>query len=394
MTASLVRRNAVAPVATVEEPSEPAPGTAIRRPWRAVLVAGVLALLAVEAVRMAPTMSRALASMTQAQPGWIAVAVLAAAGSMSMFARSRRRLMRGAGIDVPVRSAVAAVYVANALHTTLPGGAAFSTGYTYRWMRGWGASGPAATWTLVAGGVVSSVSLAALGVLGSLLIGSSAGWVSLVTALTGIAGAAYGVRALQRSPGAAIALARWAIVRINTVRHRPQTTGVEAVEEMVAQLRAVRPRGRDWLVAAAFATANWALDAGCLAAGAAALGVNGLTLAVLLLTYTAGMAASSLSLVPGGLGVVDAAMLLTLVAGGIPAAAALPVVLLYRLISLGGVVAVGWIVAAVQGVSGARSAAPVVGRRRGDLDQAGPFQDRARELGRVAGHEGLAHGEG
>ena len=41
-------------------------------------------------------------------------------------------------------------------------------------------------------------------------------------------------------------------------------------------------------------------------------------------------------------------MVLTLVAGGIPAAAALPVVLLYRLISLGGVVATGWLVAAVQ----------------------------------------------
>jgi hypothetical protein len=316
------------------------------------VLAAVLALLAVEVVEIAPSMSGALTSVARARPGWILVAVLAAAGSMSMFALSRRRLLRAAGIVVPMRSAQAAVYVANALHTTLPGGAAFSTGYTYRWMRGWGASRPAATWTLVAGGVVSSASLAGLGLLGSVLVGSSVSEVPLVTALAGIAGAAYGVRALQRSPGALIALARWVIGRINTVRHRPESSGLEAVEEMVAQLRAVRPRGRDWLAATAFATANWALDAGCLAAGAAALGVSGLTLALLLLTHTAGMAASSLSLVPGGLGVVDAAMVLTLVAGGIPAAGALPVVLLYRLISLGGVVAVGWIVAAVQGVGG------------------------------------------
>jgi uncharacterized membrane protein YbhN (UPF0104 family) len=361
----------------------------VRGPWKALGLVAVLALLAVEVGRIAPSLSGALASLTRARPGWIVVAVLAAAGSMTMFAASRRRLMRAAGVAVPLGSAQAAVYVANALHTTLPGGAAFSTGYSYRWMRGRGASGPAATWTLVAGGVVSSASLAALGVLGSVLVGSSGSWVSLISAVAGVAGAAFGVRALQRSPGALIALARWVIGRINRVRHRPASGGLEAVEEMVAQLRAVRPRGRDWLAATAFATANWALDAGCLAAGAAALGVSRLTLALLLLTYTAGMAASSVSLVPGGLGVVDAAMVLTLVAGGIPAAGALPVVLLYRLISLGGVVAVGWIVAAVQGVGGGPSAAPLVGGRGGDLDQPRPLEDGPRELGRVAVHEGL-----
>jgi len=84
--------------------------------------------------------------------------------------------------------------------------------------------------------------------------------------------------------------------------------------------------------------------------------VSGLSLSLLLLAYAAGMAASSLSLLPGGLGVVDAALVLTLVAGGIPAASALPAVLLYRLISLGGVVTVGWMVAAVQGVRGSAPA--------------------------------------
>lgn len=310
-----------------------------------------MALLAVEAVRSAPSLSGALASVAQANAAWLVVAVLAAAGSMSMFARSRRRLLRSAGVHVPVRSAVAAVYVANALHTTLPGGAAFSTGYTYRWMRSWGASRPAATWTLAAGGVVASASLAGLGVAGSLLVGGSQGWVSLLSASAGVVAVGFGARALQRSPGVALAIGRWMVARVNAVRRRPATDGLEVVEEMVVQLRTVRPTGRDWLASAAYATANWALDAACLAAGAAALGVSGLSLSLLLLTYTAGMAASSLSLLPGGLGVVDAALVLTMVAGGIPAAAAIPVVLVYRLISLGGVVAAGWVVAGVQGLS-------------------------------------------
>jgi putative heme transporter len=73
-----------------------------------------------------------------------------------------------------------------------------------------------------------------------------------------------------------------------------------------------------------------------------------MTLPLLLIVYTAGMAASGISLLPGGVGVVDTVMVLAMVAGGVTAAAALPAVLLYRLISLVAVVAAGWLVAAVE----------------------------------------------
>ena len=60
------------------------------------------------------------------------------------------------------------------------------------------------------------------------------------------------------------------------------------------------------------------------------ISVLALAMCALLVAYTAGMASSGLSLVPGGIGVVEAALILVLVAGEIPAAAALPAVLLYR----------------------------------------------------------------
>jgi uncharacterized membrane protein YbhN (UPF0104 family) len=355
MTATLLRPREVAPA---PEPR----GSPVSSRWRrGVLGGGAVALIAFEVVESGPSLSDAFGAVLTAQPGWLAVALVAAAASMSMFARGRRRLLRAAGVHVPVRSSVAAVYVANALHTTLPGGAAFSTAYTYRWMRSWGASLPAATWTLASGGVVASASLAAVGVLGSLLIGSGPGWLSLALATAGIIAVTLVVRHLGRSPSTALAIGRWLVRRVDALRRRPRAAGLDIVEQTFAQLREVRPTGRDWLIATVFALANWAFDIGCLAACAAALGVHGLSLALLLLTYTAGMAASSLSLLPGGLGVVDAALVLTLVAGGIPAAAALPAVLLYRLISLGGVVAVGWTVAAVQGLGHAGPAESLPG---------------------------------
>lgn len=317
-------------------------------PWRRILVVAAIAVLGIEAYVAGPTLTGAVTSLAGARPGWVVAAAAAAGASMSMFSRSRRRLLRAAGVEVPARSSLAAVYVANAMHVTLPGGAAFSTAYTFRRLRGWGATRTTATWTLAAGGVVASATLAALGLSGSLLAGSTAGAWSLSASAAAVLLVAVAVRRLQRRPDAVLTVGRWVLGRVNAVRRRPRTAGVAALEELLAQLKAVRPRGVDWTVAAAFALGNWGFDVGCLAACGLALGVSGMSLALLLLAYTAGMAAAGFSLLPGGIGVVDAAMVLTLVAGGIPAAAALPVVLLYRLISLGGVVATGWLVAAVQ----------------------------------------------
>ena len=54
------------------------------------------------------------------------------------------------------------------------------------------------------------------------------------------------------------------------------------------------------------------------------------------------MSLSSISLLPGGLGVVDAAFIVMLVRGGISAPAAASGVVLYRALSFGFVVVAGW----------------------------------------------------
>jgi uncharacterized protein (TIRG00374 family) len=157
-----------------------------------------------------------------------------------------------------------------------------------------------------------------------------------------------GARALRRRPGLPLAAGRRLLAWRNAVLRRPPTRGIDALERLVAQFGTVRPDARDWTAAAASGLGNWVFDGACLAAAAAAVGTRGLTVPVLLIAYTAGMAASGISVLPGGIGVVDTAMVLAMVAGGIPAAAALSAVLLYRLISLVAVVAAGWIIAAVQ----------------------------------------------
>jgi uncharacterized membrane protein YbhN (UPF0104 family) len=324
-------------------------GAGVRRwPWRPLLAGAVLVLLAVEVTLAAPVLGGAVASLSRARVGWLATAVAAAALSMGLFAGTRRRLMAAAGVRVGLPDTLAAVYVANAMHQTMPGGAAFSAAYTYRWLRSRGADGATGSWTFAAGAVVSTAALAGLGVVGSLLVGDRDAILALAADGVVIAALAGVLLVLARRPGLLVTGGQRLLTPLNRLLRRPPEHGAVALEGLVARLRSVRPSRRDWTVALLFAVGNWVFDVACLAASAAALGVHGLTLSLLLVAYTAGMASSGLSPLPGGIGVVDTAMVVVLVAGGIPAATALPAVLLYRLISVAGVVVAGWLVAAVQ----------------------------------------------
>jgi hypothetical protein len=75
-----------------------------------------------------------------------------------------------------------------------------------------------------------------------------------------------------------------------------------------------------------------------------AVGAPGITATKLVIAYCAGMAAASVPIVPGGLGVVDGALILGLVAGGLSSSYAVAAVVLYRLISFGFIIGAGWLV--------------------------------------------------
>lgn len=75
-----------------------------------------------------------------------------------------------------------------------------------------------------------------------------------------------------------------------------------------------------------------------------AVGASGVTVTTLVVAYCSGAAASSVPIVPGGLGGVDAGLILGLVAGGLTSGSAVAVVVLYRLISFGFIIGAGRLV--------------------------------------------------
>jgi uncharacterized membrane protein YbhN (UPF0104 family) len=114
------------------------------------------------------------------------------------------------------------------------------------------------------------------------------------------------------------------------------------VARALGWLGGVRFRRSDWAVAAGMASLNWLGDAACLV-----LSLTAARLAVplhdVLLVWSAGVAASILYLTPGGVGIVDVALVAALAGLRVPTAEAVAGVLIYRLISLWLVLLTGWI---------------------------------------------------
>ena len=135
---------------------DPAPRSrrlVLGRTARIVVGIVVAAGIVTGAVILAPTLRATAAELVGADPWWVVLAVLCELGALVAFAAIHQRLLSAAGVRVRLREVTLVTMAANALHLTVPGGAAVSTAYTYRRRRIWGASAPVTTWTLVAGGV-------------------------------------------------------------------------------------------------------------------------------------------------------------------------------------------------------------------------------------------------
>ncbi|TQS42597.1 lysylphosphatidylglycerol synthase transmembrane domain-containing protein [Cryptosporangium phraense] len=310
---------------------------------KAVPVVVVVAIVAVEAVVGWPSLASAFSQLHAPHWGWVALAVLAELVSMGGYARMQRRLLRSAGTTVHLGRHVALAFAAHSLSVSLPGGPLFSTRYNFQQMRRYGATAGAASWCIALSGVLSSVALVVIGAGSAILAGSGGGWSTLVTYLAVGLALALAVRAMARHPQWLMTVARGLETAVGRVRHRP-ADGDGRVTGLVRELTAVRIRPLDLAVASYFALANWLLDALCLWLCCRAVGAPDITAAHLILAYCAGMAAASIPLVPGNLGVVDGALIVGLVAGGLTTSSAIAAVVLYRIISLGFIITAGWIV--------------------------------------------------
>jgi uncharacterized membrane protein YbhN (UPF0104 family) len=322
---------------------QPPVGVRGRRWIRPAAAGALFVLFAIELTVGWPALAGALRQLRAPHIGWLALVVLAELAAMSAYARMQRRLLHSAGVRSALRDHAKLAYAAHSLNETLPGGPAFSTRLNYQQMRRFGATPAVASWAIALSGIMSTTALAVITAGSALAAGGSTHWPRLVALLAVAALIAFGVRRLTAHPGAAEAVIRRPLTAFNRLRHRPPTETNAHIAGFLGQLRAARLGPADGLAGATHALLNWLLDATALWLCFYAVGEHPPTPTAVLLAFCAAMAAGSVTVVPGGLGIIDSALILGLVAGGTTLPVAVAVVVLYRIVSFGFIITLGWL---------------------------------------------------
>jgi putative heme transporter len=276
---------------------------------------------------------------------WMVLAVAAELGSMVVFARLQRWLLRAGGVRIGLPAMVEITVAGNALGTTLPGGVAWSSAWAFGQLRRRGADGVLSGWVILVAGALSSFAIFVLLAAGAFVAGSKG-------PLAGLRPLAAALAAVPVAVGlGGVLLTRWPRLRMAARSLWEKAAGrwrrmaaVEAtLERFWARVRTVRPTPAGWLEAFGLALCNWILDAVTLAACVLALG-GGVPWRGILVAYALTQVAASLPITPGGLGVVEGSLAALLVAYGMHLNAAVAATLLYRVVSFWSIDLIGWIV--------------------------------------------------
>jgi uncharacterized membrane protein YbhN (UPF0104 family) len=137
--------------------------------------------------------------------------------------------------------------------------------------------------------------------------------------------------------------AAWTLRHGSRLLRRPVRDPRQSIRAWAERLASLQLPPSGWMTVTSLALVNWLADAAVLTVSIRAVG-GAVPWHDFLLVYGSGIAAQSLNITPGGLGVAEGTLSLALVATGLRAGQALAAVLLYRLASFWLVASAGWLV--------------------------------------------------
>jgi putative heme transporter len=314
-------------------------------PWlRSLAVVAALVLAGLAGYQRRRELGEAGHLLGQVTVAWLVVAIAFQIAAMIVFAGLQRWLLRAGGVNVRLSQMVEITLAANALGTSLPGGAAWSAAWAFGQLRRRGADRVLTVWVLLVAGALASFALFVMLAVGS-WIAAGAGPAARLWPFTGALAAIPVTAGLawysgRRSPAVRRALARaWGTIEAN-VPGAPRLG--HAAAGLMRRLATVQPGPIGWVEAFGLALANWVFDALCLAACLLALHIR-IPWADIVFIYALTQVAASLPITPGGVAVVEGSLTLLLAAYGVPTTQALAGALLYRIISFWALASIGWI---------------------------------------------------
>ena len=293
--------------------------------------------------------------LTDANPAWLLAALLAEVVAVIAFSVVQRRLVINLGGDLSRRGSVELTLASGAISSALPAGAALGAGYTYRRMRRAGLRGAEAGTALVASaGILSG----ALVLLYLLLTGPT-----LLQQL----GELVGTEHLGAVVVLAVAIVAFLVVRTRKhtgkpVAEQPQrpvatTMRCRIADWIITYVRTSRETFRAipapaWRISSAAAVIKWLADFMVLVAATLAVGAD-VDFVSLATVYVGVQIIRQIPFTPGGIGIIEAALLAGLIAAGSAAAPAAAAVVIYRALTF-------WLILPAGGIAALLDRTPAV----------------------------------
>jgi putative heme transporter len=311
-------------------------------PWLKYVVGLALAGLALWALTgRTGELSGASSYLSHLRWWWVALAVVAEAGSLVAFALVQKRLLESGHVEVRTGALTWVTVAATAIANSMPAGPVVSAVFAFRQYRRRGADEALAGWTLAAVFVAASVTLALVAAVGVAVAGAEGAGLDLVAVTAGVLVGAIAIGAVFLQKRALVWLVSRAVQASRRVVGWPRGEIALFVDGIITRLTVVTLTVRQVLSVVWWGVANWVLDCACLALSFLAIGA-GIPWRGLLLAYGAGQLAANLPITPGGLGVVEGSLTIALVQFGGAEASTVAAVLLYRILSFWAELPVGW----------------------------------------------------
>ncbi len=286
-------------------------------------------------------------TMSSLQWAWVGLALAAELASVPPLAEAQRIVLRAGGVEADRLQMNLVTLASNAIAVSVPAGVAVAEGYSFTRYRRFGADTAVAAWSELASGAIAFCALAGVALAGAVIAGGGAEPILLPILAVVVAGSAAAA-IVFRYPLLLVGGLDWMETHLGRVGDLVGrlTTGFC---ESARSLTYVRPSVTTWVTAGLLSGVNWLLDALCLALCFAAVG-RPIPWGAVLLAFAGSKVLSSVGITPGGLGIVEGGLVATFVAYGVPGAAAGAAVLVYRALTLVGLVGIGWLVAGLLAV--------------------------------------------
>ena len=348
-------------LSTPEVVDEPTPSSKWQTPLRIIGVVAMLIVIVIVLDGKLPSPAEIWSALVKANWLWVLAGAAAMFVSVFAFAEQQRQLLAAFDTKISRRRITTITYGGTALTNSLPAGAAVSAGFSFTQYRSSGANRSTAATVMVLSGLLSVGSLA---LMYFLVLGAATAtpFVTVVRAnpvvfvlvtlvLAGLA--ALFVKRRLKGPSE---ISDKPTPRLDRWELRWPKLGVLARDGLDTLRQAKLVRLRFLTLAIGWSVIKWATEAMCLLAACLAFDIH-IDLVRLSVVYLSVQLVRQVPFTPGGIGLVEAALLAGLTASGAATGAAAAAVLIYRLLSAWLIIPIGFTLLARMKRRDARTAA-------------------------------------